>query len=235
MQIRVDGHTHTVSSGHAYSTVTENARAAAAAGMELLLTTDHGPAMEGAPRPIYFLNQFTVGRHLCGVKQVHSVELNILDYDGNIDLTKYYLGYVDMAIASFHPVCLKPGTVAQNTSAYLGAMENPWVRIIGHPANGQMPVDYEALVLGAKRTGVLLELNNSSISPMSWRANSWENATTMLKLCMKHDVPISLGTDSHFHSAVGKFPYCLQLMEEVGFPEELVANTSASKYLQLIG
>lgn len=49
MQIEVDSHTHTVASGHAYSTLTENAAAAAAQGIKLLAVTDHGPQMPGAP------------------------------------------------------------------------------------------------------------------------------------------------------------------------------------------
>ena len=35
MQIQVDTHTHTLSSGHAYSTIIENAQAAAAKGLKM--------------------------------------------------------------------------------------------------------------------------------------------------------------------------------------------------------
>lgn len=48
MRFLVDPHTHTISSGHARSTVRENALAAKQAGMEGICCTDHGPAMEGA-------------------------------------------------------------------------------------------------------------------------------------------------------------------------------------------
>ena len=43
--IKCDTHTHTLFSKHAYSTIEENVRAAAEAGMELLASTDHYSAM----------------------------------------------------------------------------------------------------------------------------------------------------------------------------------------------
>lgn len=43
MDIVVDSHTHTIASGHAYSTILENALAAKNKGLKLLCTTDHAP------------------------------------------------------------------------------------------------------------------------------------------------------------------------------------------------
>lgn len=48
MDIVVDSHTHTIASGHAYSTILENALAAKNKGLKLLCTTDHAPEMPGA-------------------------------------------------------------------------------------------------------------------------------------------------------------------------------------------
>ncbi|MCX7658918.1 MAG: PHP domain-containing protein, partial [Oscillospiraceae bacterium] len=45
MRIVVDSHTHTISSGHAYSTIQEIAREAAGRGIEMVAITDHGPSM----------------------------------------------------------------------------------------------------------------------------------------------------------------------------------------------
>lgn len=49
MNIVVDTHTHTLASGHAYSTIIENALSAQNKGLKLLCTTDHAPEMPGAP------------------------------------------------------------------------------------------------------------------------------------------------------------------------------------------
>jgi len=49
MELLVDLCTHTVSSGYAYSTITENTLVASRRGLKLLGMTDHGPSMRGAP------------------------------------------------------------------------------------------------------------------------------------------------------------------------------------------
>ena len=54
MKILVDTHTHTIASDHAYSTVLENAAAAARAGLEALAVTDHTPPLTDAPRHVAF-------------------------------------------------------------------------------------------------------------------------------------------------------------------------------------
>ena len=51
---KIDTHTHTVSSGHAYSTVTENAKYAASIGLEIIGMTDHAPKMPGKLRIFTF-------------------------------------------------------------------------------------------------------------------------------------------------------------------------------------
>ena len=53
---KIDTHTHTVSSGHAYSTVTENAKYAASIGLEIIGMTDHAPKMPGSTGLFYFSN-----------------------------------------------------------------------------------------------------------------------------------------------------------------------------------
>ena len=49
MHIEVDTHTHTVLSGHAHSTIIENATAAARIGLKGIVMSDHGPMLQSAP------------------------------------------------------------------------------------------------------------------------------------------------------------------------------------------
>ncbi len=56
MDILVDLHTHTVNSGHAYSTLTENVTAAVAHGLKAIGITDHGPALPGGAHDYHFWN-----------------------------------------------------------------------------------------------------------------------------------------------------------------------------------
>ena len=53
MQFIADLHIHSIASGHAYSTVNENAKAAADRGLQLIALTDHGPKMPGGPHLYY--------------------------------------------------------------------------------------------------------------------------------------------------------------------------------------
>ena len=46
---------------------------------------------------------------------------------------------------------------------------------------------------------------------------------------------IATGTDAHFATAVGYFDKAVNLLEEMHFPEELIANTDAEKFLRLLG
>ena len=44
-KVLLDAHTHTVASGHAYSSLQEMAKAAADMGLEVLGITEHGPSV----------------------------------------------------------------------------------------------------------------------------------------------------------------------------------------------
>ena len=82
----------------------------------------------------------------------------------------------------------------------------------------------------AKKHGIALELNNSSLKPGSFRENAYENALIYLKLCKEYGVPVSLGTDSHVCYDIGDFSYAQKAIEEAGFPEELIINTSVERF-----
>ena len=82
----LDLHTHTIMSGHAFSTLQEMVCAARDKGLEYLGISDYGPAVPGACDPIYFRNLYVVPREIDGVKLLMGAELNILDYSGTLDL-----------------------------------------------------------------------------------------------------------------------------------------------------
>lgn len=222
----MDLHTHTIASGHAYSSLREMAKAASEKGLKLLGITEHATTMPGTCHSFYFHNLKTVPRELYGIRLLLGVELNILNADGEVDMTEQELKQMDIAIASLHLPCMKPGTKEENTCAYLNAMKNPYVNIIGHPDDGRYEVDYLALVQGAKEFGKVLELNNHSLEPDGPRMNAWENDTEMLKLCMQYQVPIVMDSDAHFDTHIAGFDAARSLLEELDFPEELVLNRS---------
>ena len=54
MNYEFDLHTHTIASGHAYSTIKEMAHSAAQKGLKLLGITEHAPKMPGTCHDFYF-------------------------------------------------------------------------------------------------------------------------------------------------------------------------------------
>ena len=232
MKLYVDTHTHTVASTHAYSTIQENARAAADRGLKILAITDHAPAIDDSPHKLHFMGYHALEKSFFGVQMLYGAELNILDYDGSLDLDESIYERLDICIASFHDCVVTPGSRKENTRAMVKAMQQKYVAILGHPDDGKIPVDYEELVLEAKSAGVLLEVNNASLKNAFYRVNARENIITMLKLCEKHGVMVSIGTDAHAAGAVGNMDNAVALMEEIGFPEELVINAYPEAFIR---
>lgn len=230
----LDLHTHTIASGHAYNTLYEMARSAAAKGVRLYGCSDHAPAMPGSCHEFHFVNFKVIPRELFGIHILMGCELNIMNYNGKIDLANRYLKRMDYAIASIHEPCYRSGTAKENTAAYLGAIANPYVNIIGHPDDGRFPIEYEPIVEAAARHHKLLEVNNSSLHPQSPRPQARENYLTMLELCKQYRVSIIMNSDAHIEADVGNHGLAMQLLEEVSFPEELVVNTSFEKLLPFI-
>ena len=113
----MDTHTHTLASGHAYSTIRENAAAAAKKGLQLLAITEHAPRMVGSSQAIYFQNLKVIDRHAFDVELMMGVELNILDDKGTVDLTEGTLRQMDLAISILHIPCINPGSREYKTQA----------------------------------------------------------------------------------------------------------------------
>lgn len=223
MKDLLDVHTHTIASIHAYSTLREMVTAAKAKGLSLLGISDHGPAMPGAIHKMYFANFKVIRPEDFGIDIVMGIELNVIDYIGSTDLPERHLRKLDYAIVSLHDVCVPPGTTEQNTSALIGAMRQPKVKIIGHPDNPQFPVDYDALALAAKENHVLLEVNNSSHIPESTRGTA-ESARALLTACKRHGTMVIVDSDAHIDNDVGRHDAALARLVENDFPEELVIN-----------
>lgn len=235
MKYLLDSHTHTLASGHAYSTLLENARAAADRGLELLCVTDHAPGMPCTTHKYYFQNMKVIDRNLFGVDILMGVELNLMDFAGTVDLDPDLLGRLDMAIVSMHRQCMPiTGDIQANTQALIAAMDNPLVSIIGHPDDGRYPLDYPALVRAAGERGVLLEVNNSSLTPGCYRDHAPVHCAEMLRVCRQEGVPVVVGSDAHFISGVGAHGYAQALFQELNFPEELVVNGDPARFRAMV-
>lgn len=235
MQIKVDTHTHTLASGHAYNTIREMALTALEKDLEGLAITEHAPEMQGSCCLYYFQNLNVIPRKSYGIPLLLGTELNIMDEHGNIDLPISTLKSLDITVASIHPPCYGKSLGKDlNTAAYVNAMQNDCIDIIGHPDDGRFPADYNQLAKIAKETGTLLEINNSSLRPGGYRINTQENALEILKYCKKYGTMITLGSDAHIDADIANTEYSSKILEAADFPEELVANTSLEKLLRVL-
>lgn len=234
MKFLIDCHCHTTASGHAYSTVKEYAEEASKRGLKLIAITDHGPAMPGSCHLFHFQNLRVFPQQLFGVRILKGVEVNIIDYDGSLDLPDDLLSTLDFNIASFHLPCLNAQSENINTLTLINTMKNRYINVIGHPDDSRIALNYKMLVKAAKEYDVMLEVNNSSLRPTSYRDNAWTNYVKMLEECKKNNVSILVGSDSHIYTDIGKFEYASKLLNEVSFPEELIMNLCVEDFLKRI-
>lgn len=232
MKYIVDMHTHTIVSGHAYTTLLENVKQASLNGIKLLGTSEHGPNMPGGPHIFYFGNIKNIPRELYGVKILRGCEANIIDYEGNIDLPEEVQGKLDYIIASLHDVCIKPGTIEENTRAVINAMNNKRIDILGHLGNPAFPIDREAVINKAKAADTIIELNNGSLTGS--RIGSKENCIEIAGLCKKYGVKVILGTDAHISFKIGNFENVEEIVNKVDIPKEFIMNDDENKIIHYL-
>ena len=223
-----DVHMHSLLSGHAFGTIRELAAEAAQRGLKLIGVTEHAPGVPGTVDPIYFRNICDAPRLLSGVEMLYGSEVNILN-GGELTLDQRHLNCLDYAIAGIHGTCYEDAGIVGNTDNVIRCMENPKVKFISHPDSDANPLDYPALVAGAKANGVALEVNNSSLRKQGSRPGCVANYRRMVPLCMEMGVPLIVNTDAHDPSAVGDFTLARQLLEELGVSDEMILNTDLEK------
>ncbi len=227
MKLQIDTHTHTVLSGHAHSTLLENASAAAETGLKGFVLTDHGPMLPGASP------DFTIGTYaylppeIKGVRVYHGTEANIKDNQGSLDVREKYLKKLDFVIAGQHEFVVVSGGRQKDTDAVIGALNNPYVDVISHPDNPNYQLDYEAIVRETARLGKLMEANDHSFE---FRKGGAGNALLYLALCKRYSVRVAVASDAHSSLGIGKHDAALKILEEANFPQELVVNLTKQRF-----
>ncbi|MCL2217819.1 MAG: phosphatase [Defluviitaleaceae bacterium] len=235
MRFVLDVHCHTVGSGHAYSTVSENAAHAAEIGLTHIGIADHGPGIPDGAHIHSFMNLKILPNYIHGVRVLKGVECNIMDTDGRLDLPDDLLKQLEFVIASMHRGVIKPSDKATNTRTLISAMEkNPEMHILGHPGDANYEIDVEAVVDAAARTRTIIEINNQSLNPNSYRYQGDGIFIKMLTLCKQYNVPVLASSDAHFHTLVGELGRAKAVIEAVSMDEKQVLNTSADRFLAAI-
>ncbi len=166
--IRGDLHVHT-SETDGRNTIREMAEAALARGYEYLAITDHSKNLA----MVRGLDETRALEHIRRIREVEremqgririfaGIEADILS-DGAVDLDDEVLAQMEIVIASVHSHFSQP--MEQMTERVLRAIENPYVRILGHPTGRLLlkrepyALDLEQVLARCASLGVAVEHN----------------------------------------------------------------------------
>lgn len=167
--IKGEVHCHSTWSDGRHS-IEEMARAALAKGYEYLAITDHSQSLgvTGGLTPERLLEQRQeidqVQAKVPGIRLWQGSEVEI-KADGALDFPDEVLAKLDFVVASVH-VGLRQDRETL-TRRMLGAINNPHVKLIGHPSGRLLTrreggdFDMEAVLQAAAQTGTALEVNAS--------------------------------------------------------------------------
>jgi DNA polymerase (family 10) len=167
--IRGDLQMHTTASDGKTS-VEEMAAAAKELGYRYILITDHSKAVTIAKgldeeQALEHIKRIHAARKkVKGIEILAGSEVDILG-DGSLDYSNELLGKFDIVLASIHSRMTQPGE--EMTARILRGLENPYVRILGHPTGRRIfrrePFDFdlEKVFEAARKFGVILEVNAS--------------------------------------------------------------------------
>ena len=231
--IRGDVHMHTTASDGRNS-IREMADAALACGYGYIAITDHSKnlamtngldekrALEHMER-IRGADQAMEGR----IRVFTGIEVDILA-DGALDLDDEVLAQMDVVIASVHTRFEQPRE--EMTARVLRAIENPYVRILGHPTGRLLrrrepfALDMGAVLRRAADLGVAMEHN---AAPERLDLNDRD-----LRLAKEAGCKIVISSDSHDSRNLGKLGYGVRQLRRAWLTAEGVLNTrEASGFL----
>jgi DNA polymerase (family 10) len=226
--IKGDLHMHTTASdGH--NSIREMADAALACGLKYIAITDHSKylAMTNGldeKRALEHIKRIReVDKKMEGRIRVFSgIEVDILA-DGALDLDDEVLAQMEVVIASVHSHMGQPRE--EMTPRVIRAIENPYVRILGHPTGRQLllrapfAIDMGAVLRRAAELGVAAEHN---ADPERLDLNDRD-----LRLAKELGCRIVISSDSHDARNLGKMDYGLRQLRRAWLVPEDVLNTLA--------
>lgn len=237
-QIKTDCHVHTILSGHAYSTVEECAVYAAKQELEGIVITDHFCPIceeEFGDKIVPIINLTVLPPYIQGVRVMRGMEADILDLEGH--LANYNVMHdgksvleeawkdSELVIASVHRGPGKMETdredVPGNTGMYIKVLQHPKVKVLGHVGRSGYHFDMLPVIREAGRLGKALEINEAS-SRFGTQVPAL--CRRVAELCAQEGTRIMVNSDAHSAHSVGIYEKSIRMLEEIHFPEALIAN-----------
>ncbi|MDI6643238.1 MAG: PHP domain-containing protein [Candidatus Hodarchaeaceae archaeon] len=222
MPAKFDFHLHT-SYSDGTSAPPAMVEAAEARGLEAVAFTDHGPELSvGTPREKLdlILQDIELAREDAGIPVLASIEANVVDERGRIDVEEEFTKKLDLLMVAIHNL---RGTNDRLEMArdYLmratRAIEQREVNVFAHPFflhHDLLPhlsrEEIEDFVRLAAARGVAMEVN------MKYKAPGDE----FFALCLREGVKLSIGSDAHTLAEVGRIDWALATLRRVGAKRE---------------
>ena len=221
-----DLHMHTYETDGKNS-IREMADAAIECGYQYIAITDHSKnlamtngldekrALEHIRR-IQEVDQQMEGR----IRVFAGIEVDILG-DGALDLDDEVLAQMDIVIASVHSRFEQPRE--EMTARVLRAIENPYVRILGHPTGRQIlrrepfSIDLNSVFRRAAELGVAMEHNAAPAR--------LDLCDRDLRLARELGCKIVINTDAHDTHTLGKLSYGIRQLRRAWLEPTDVLNT----------
>jgi DNA polymerase (family 10) len=228
--IRGDLHMHTDATD-GRDTIRQMAEAALARGLAYIAITDHS-------KNLAMTNGLDDARALAHVRRIREVdaelqqeyegrirvlpgiEVDILA-DGSLDLDDSTLAQMDVVVASVHSHFAQP--VEEMTERVLRALENPHVRILGHPTGRKVlsreayAINIDTILRRAAELGVAVEHN---ASPARSDLNDLN-----LRLAKKHGCKIVVDTDAHATEELDQMRYGITQLRRAWLTKDDLLNT----------
>jgi len=231
--LRGDVHMHTHATDGRNS-ISEMAEAALACGFEYIAITDHSKNLamtnglddQRALAHIQHIRE--VDEQMAGrIRVFTGIEVDILA-DGALDLSDEVLAQMDVVIASVHTRFDQ--SREETTARVLRAIENPYVRILGHPTGRLLlrrepfALDLGAVLRRAAELGVAVEHN---AAPERLDLNDRD-----LRLAKELGCKIVINSDSHDARNLGKMDYGIRQLRRAWLgPADVLNTLSAPDFL----
>jgi DNA polymerase (family 10) len=195
--IQGDLQMHTTASD-GLSSIEEMAEGAKKLGYKYILITDHSKAVTVAngldeKRAVEHIARIKAARQkVKGIEIWTGSEVDIMG-DGRLDYPDALLKQFDIVLISVHSRMTMPADAM--TERLLKALENPYVRILGHPTGRQLlkrdpfSFDLEKVFAAAQKYGVILELNGNP--------ERLDLCDRHVKLVRDKGMKIIISTDAH--------------------------------------
>jgi DNA polymerase (family 10) len=158
------------------------------------------------------------------------IEVDILS-DGALDLSNEVLAQMEVVIASVHSLFNMPEQ--EMTDRVLRAIENPYVRILGHPTGRLLlrregfQINLPVVLRRAAELGVAVEHNAYP--------DRLDLCDRDLRLAKEMGCKIVINTDSHHTSHMEKMRYGVQQLRRAWLQREDVLNTlPAAEFLKAL-